>query len=257
MTTIKIRWTVEELTNVMTVWDTQKVYRSTAGDSGPWSEITGVSTRVDLVAGQTDYYFDDTSGDTSYYYAVAYYNSSSTAESDKSTALSVGISPNANYLCLVDLYNLIGSDRVRQFFDDDIDGSITDETPAVDAILTAAEAEAASHMLRAYNEDAITDLANNDPAFKRHAAWVAIEFASERRSEFLQSDGKGGYWSQYERAIDYFRNLSKGKKRSLGESEAGQGDNTGGNLQPTLDTSTQPRFTFAPCNNAKTGHGGF
>lgn len=84
MATIKVRWSVSELANVMSLFDTQKVYRSATGEDGSFSEITGVGTRVDLVTGVTSYLYDDTAGDPSYYYAVSYYNSSTTAESSLS-----------------------------------------------------------------------------------------------------------------------------------------------------------------------------
>lgn len=81
MAAIKIRWHVDELANVLTLFNTQKVYRSTAGPSGPWAEITGPGTRVPLAPGVADYLYDDTGGDPAYYYAVAYYNSATTLES--------------------------------------------------------------------------------------------------------------------------------------------------------------------------------
>jgi len=83
MAVIKIKWTVEELDNVMSQFDTQKVYRATA-QGGPYSEITGPGTRVDLVAGQTAYYYDDTAGDESYWYKISYFNSTSLLESELS-----------------------------------------------------------------------------------------------------------------------------------------------------------------------------
>lgn len=84
MATIKVRWTVNELDNVMTIFDVMKVYRSTTGDAGSYVEITTAGTRVALVSGVTSYLYDDTSGDSSYYYAVSYYNSGTTQESNMS-----------------------------------------------------------------------------------------------------------------------------------------------------------------------------
>ena len=83
MATIKYRWSVPELANVMTLFDTQKVYRSTIGPPYDWVEITTPATRVTLVAGVENYLFDDGAGDTSYYYCSAYYNTSTTEESEK------------------------------------------------------------------------------------------------------------------------------------------------------------------------------
>jgi len=81
MSTMKVRWHVNELANVMSLFDVQKVYRSTAGDEGPWNEITTPATRVPLVVDVEDYLYDDTSGDPSFYYAVSYFNSTTSAES--------------------------------------------------------------------------------------------------------------------------------------------------------------------------------
>jgi hypothetical protein len=90
MATIKIKWRVEELDNVLTQFDTQKVYRSTTGSSGTYSEITIPSTRVDLISDTTEYYFDDVGGDASYYYKVTFFNSSTSNESTASNPISGG-----------------------------------------------------------------------------------------------------------------------------------------------------------------------
>jgi len=80
-TTIKVRWTVNELANVMSLFDTQRVWRTVSIETPNWIEVTTALTRVALVAGQVSYLFDDISGDASYYYGVTYYNTSTTAES--------------------------------------------------------------------------------------------------------------------------------------------------------------------------------
>jgi hypothetical protein len=101
MATIKVRWSVSELANVMSKFDEQKVYRSTTGINGTYSEITGPSTRVTLVAGTTAYYYDDTSGDSAYYYKISYYNSVSTLEAALSAAISAA--GGGNYITVQDL----------------------------------------------------------------------------------------------------------------------------------------------------------
>ena len=101
MSTIKFRWTVDELANVMTIFDTQRVWRA-AAVTGPWVELTSVGTRVALVAGQTAYYFDDLSGVVGMYYAVSYYHSVSLAESDKSVPVRVD---SLGYLAVEDIRN--------------------------------------------------------------------------------------------------------------------------------------------------------
>jgi hypothetical protein len=163
----------------------------------------------------------------------------------------------ADYLTIDDLYELVGSQKVIQYFDDDLDGSIDDESDAVDKILDTAESIAASKMLNSYNDAAtIAILAGADPGFVTQVAWIALELASERRPEFCNDEGWGAFKAQYERAITYFTDLSKTKNRSIGEATAGANANTGGALQPTLESGT-PRFTFAPDGDYPTGHGGF
>jgi hypothetical protein len=162
----------------------------------------------------------------------------------------------AAYLVIGDLEKLIGTERVQHLFDDDIDGSIADSSDEIANILESAEAEAASRMKRSWSTDSITDLANNDLAFKNHVAWVALELASERRPEFTDEEGWGSFKAQYQRAIDYFENLSKGKSRSVGEDVAGVGSNIGGTVQPARETNT-PLFTFAPDTEFPGPRGGF
>ena len=142
-------------------------------------------------------------------------------------------------------------------FDDDNDGAITgtDLTNAND-VMAQAENEAYSRLLRAYTKDQILLLIDNDPAMKGHIAWIALEFASERRTEFLAADGTGAYWQQYERAVKYCDMISKGQQRSAGESVAGTTEQIGGTLQPSVD-SDESRFVFAPDTDNPTGHGGF
>jgi len=161
------------------------------------------------------------------------------------------------YLLQADLENIVGADRVLQLFDDDNTGTLgASELQVLANILEQAEGEVDSRMKLAYSTDAITTLAAGDIAFKRHAAWIAMEFASERRSEFAGEGGTGAYEKQYDRAIKFFEQLAKGRQRSKGEDTAGTGANVGGTLQPTLPTGSS-RFVFAPDNDNPTGHGGF
>jgi len=84
MATIKLTITVEKLSNVMTLFDVIKVYRSTTGIAGTYSEITGPGTRITLVAGQSVYTYDDTAGDPTYYYKTSFYHETTTLESSLS-----------------------------------------------------------------------------------------------------------------------------------------------------------------------------
>lgn len=167
------------------------------------------------------------------------------------------VATTADWLTLQDLYNLVGSARVQQFFDDDLSGGLESENEQIQAILKAAEAEMYSRLMRHWTVTEIEALAGVDQAFRNHSAWVALEFASERRPAFAAADGKGQFWAQYERAIEYAEKLSKGRLRSKGEETIGPGANTGGNLRPTESAKKANSFVFAPSNESPTGHGGF
>ena len=51
-----------------------RVQRSTSGSGGPWREITGPSTWISLVSGQTQYTFTDSDGSAHYWYRFWLYN---------------------------------------------------------------------------------------------------------------------------------------------------------------------------------------
>lgn len=169
----------------------------------------------------------------------------------------------ADFLTLADLYARAGSRKVNGYFDDNHNGTISDETAEVDAVLSAAEAEMYARMLRAYPGDPsdpagpMQQLVANDPALKGHVVGVALQLAAERRPEFTDDEGHGPYKAQWQRAIDYFETLSKGLKRSKGETQAGQGANSGGKVQPKPPAASTHQFIFAPGRNSPSGHGGF
>lgn len=160
-------------------------------------------------------------------------------------------------ITLTDLENQVGGDRVLKYFDDDGDNSVAGTDPQVVAVLDQAEGEMFSRMLRVYDKDALITYATNDPVFKAHIVWVACEIMSERHAEFTDDEGWGAYKAQYDRALKYFENLSKGKQRGLGEATAGGNVNNRGNVQPAPPSGTSGDFVFAPSKNAPTGHGGF
>lgn len=88
MATIKLKFVVEQLSNVLLNYDQIKVYRSTTGIDGAYSEITGPGTRVDLDPAVVLYEYIDTAGDPSYWYKFSYFNSVSTLEGGLSTPIS-------------------------------------------------------------------------------------------------------------------------------------------------------------------------
>lgn len=127
MAVIKVRWTVDELENVMTQFDTQTVYRSTTGETGVYSEITGVGTRVDLVAGQTSYYFDDLTGDDTYFYKVGYLNTGTLAESTLTDPISGETAQNP-------ALEVISIEELKEIYLFGIDLTRDDGTPYPDSL---------------------------------------------------------------------------------------------------------------------------
>jgi len=167
------------------------------------------------------------------------------------------VATTADWLTVQDLYNLVGSERVLQLFDDERIGSLGSTNARLQSILKSAESEAYSRMLRSWSKANVEALAGADEGFRTHCAWVALEFASERRPAFCADDGKGSYWAEYERAIAHFESLSKGRIRSVGESAGGVSKNVGGNLRPTTTAGTEASFVFAPSEKNPVGPGGF
>lgn len=157
-----------------------------------------------------------------------------------------------------DLVQLVTDERVVQFFDDDGDGVVDAADTNLVSVLERAEAEYYSRMLRAYGDrQSMVDLANGDPAIKAHVAGIAMEFASERRPDFTSDDGWGPFKAYYQRAIDHFESLSKGRRRTIGQEAAGKAGTIGGQVSPAPPKGTTADFVFAHSNNAKYGRGGF
>ncbi len=169
----------------------------------------------------------------------------------------------ADFLVIQDLIDRVGSRKVIGYFDDNNNGTLSDESTAIDVVLSAAEAELYARLMRAYPGDPSTPggamqlLIANDPALKIHVVGVALQYAAERRPEFTDAEGVGPYKAQWDRAMTYFDLLSKGQQRSRGEAAAGAGANSGGMLQPKPPAATAGQFTFARSRNSPTGHGGF
>lgn len=102
-TLIKLKIQVDELDNVLQTFDRIKVYRSTTGISGTYTELTAVATRIVLVPGVTLYEYDDPSGEITYYYKTSYFNSGTLVESNLS-APRLGDDPStANILTIEEL----------------------------------------------------------------------------------------------------------------------------------------------------------
>jgi hypothetical protein len=83
-TAIRITIAVASLEEVQAVFNVIKVYRSTTGIAGIYTEVTTPTTRLTLENGVFAYRYTDTAGDPDYYYRSSYYNSGSTLESSLS-----------------------------------------------------------------------------------------------------------------------------------------------------------------------------
>lgn len=72
---------VDNLSQVLDHYDVIKMYRA-VGEEGSYSEITDVDTRIVLEPAKEQYYYADVAGDNTHWYKTAYYNSTTTDESD-------------------------------------------------------------------------------------------------------------------------------------------------------------------------------
>ena len=70
---------------VLQLYDQIKVYRATS-EGGSYAEITGVGTRITIEQEHEVYYYVDATGTASHWYKTAFFNSTTTDESGKSTA---------------------------------------------------------------------------------------------------------------------------------------------------------------------------
>lgn len=169
------------------------------------------------------------------------------------------------FLTIQDLYDLVGARRVNAYFDDTFNGEVGDanENSAVQAILCTAEGIFASYAMRVYAGTLVDVtsplrlLVENDALVRTMTAWIALQGAAERRTEFTDAQGNGPFKAQYDRAVAFFDRLSKGTARSAGEAQAGLGANTGGNFSPDEVRQTQSEFIFAPSRSSPFGRGGF
>jgi hypothetical protein len=93
MAVIRLTITVDDIDDTIALFDQIKVYRSTTGAGGPFTELTGVGTRINLVAGQSVYEYVDAAGDPGYWYKSSFFDSVSSAESSLSEARQGSVDP--------------------------------------------------------------------------------------------------------------------------------------------------------------------
>ena len=105
-TIIKLKIQVDELDNVLQSFDRVKVWRSTAGINGAYTEITTVATRIPLVQGRTLYEFDDDAGAIIYWYKTSYFSTATSLESNLSDARMGDDPSTANIMTVPELKDL-------------------------------------------------------------------------------------------------------------------------------------------------------
>ena len=64
---------------VLASFNQLQIFRSTTGDGGPYREITGPGTRLNIISGQTEYQYEDKEGAQDYFYKFRFYNSTTLA----------------------------------------------------------------------------------------------------------------------------------------------------------------------------------
>lgn len=92
----RIQIAVQEITQVMGIYDQIAIYRSTT-ETGTYSEITGVGTRIELVAGCKVYYYVDANGSDTHWYKTAFYDSDGVVFSSQSDPFQVSAAAKVGY----------------------------------------------------------------------------------------------------------------------------------------------------------------
>ena len=155
----------------------------------------------------------------------------------------------AAFVARSDLDNRVTAATVDRIFDHNGDG-VADNGPMNDAIAQASNM-AQSILLNAFTEAQITQLATED-LFKFHVSWLALELGGETRAEWLNEEGKGRYYVQFQRAEQYFKDLVAAHRRSTKEATAGKNPHAGGKL-----VTSEPVYVFTPTPTDRKGPGGF
>lgn len=122
-----------------------------------------------------------------------------------------------------ELENLIGADKVVQYYDDDKDGAVAGTDLAkLEAHRDEANDFAAAILFKkGWNtEDALTTI-GTDRAVIRATTQIFAGLAGERRPAFYDSNGDPPFKAMADRGRAYLRELVKGEVRSLKEQTAG------------------------------------
>lgn len=84
MAVINLKIVVSNVEAVLAQFNRIKVYRSTTGVNGPYTELTDAGTRLVIESNKLVYNYTDTAGDEAYFYRSSYFNSVSALESSLS-----------------------------------------------------------------------------------------------------------------------------------------------------------------------------
>jgi phage gp36-like protein len=159
-----------------------------------------------------------------------------------------------NYFVPADLVAATSQRVVDQYFDDDGDGVA--DTALVTSMCTMASSAIDAKLLRAFSKDQIVLFAA-EPLFKMWGAFMAMHLAAKRRPEWRNASDEAPYRSDWDQAMKYFDDLSKGNVRAQAEATAGQHPILGGHQ--IANPPTLPTFVFAPDPNRGNpgGSGGY
>jgi len=162
----------------------------------------------------------------------------------------------ANWTSVEELVRKLGRRRVIELFDEDGDGTIDtgDDATTVDDTVAAANDEVTGVLLRkGFSAEQLNGL-SEDASLRRHATSILAQLAGERKTEFLDAEGKGPYDAIGERARKELEKFSRGEKRSRLEDQAGDNPIVGGDVN-----LGSPVFIFSrdPRNPGTSGPGGF
>lgn len=157
------------------------------------------------------------------------------------------------FLVRGDLDAMVTSRRVDQLFDDDGDGVADPANLSI--FLARAEQKAFSILLRAYNHDEVIVLMQQDQFTRSCVAGIACEYASRRKPEWVDSDGKGRFFQEFKESIEHLEKLSKGREKTTATPTTNS--QAGGRVRPAKLSPQTPTFTFAPTDNIRTPRGGF
>jgi len=155
----------------------------------------------------------------------------------------------------------VSASRWLELFDDDNDGKADQQ--AILEVLNDANADVeAALMKKGYTQAQLEAMAGDD-LLSRIGTDIALGYAGERRTEFLDpTTGKSPYHAQRERGDRRLKEIQLGQLRIPAEAEAGGNTQVGGRVSRYRDRATgEGRHVFASSSEDRArgsrGPGGF